>query len=377
MAEPGLNLLVVTPSGRSRGGAEEALLQLVRERRAANLQISVAFLEEGDLPPLVQAEGVETIVFDSGRFRDVGRLLRTVAAIRRFILAQKPDVVLGWMTKGHLYGAVAAALTGTPAVYFQMGLPDGGGVDRLARYLPTIGALGCSDYVAREQQKRVKHRVLGVPMAFDGARIAEAAALSVAEAKEKLGFDPDRPLVGMVGRLQRWKGMHVFAAAMAEVLEKHPACQAVIVGGPHHHEPDYPACLEGVLASSGLRDRVRLAGARRDAVQWMQAMDIFVHASDHEPFGIVILEAMALGKAVIATREGGPSEIIAPDINGQLTPWNDAPALARAILRYLDEPAFAQRCSHAAQERAQDFTAPQYVRRLRSALEDLLGRRTA
>lgn len=373
MAEKEMKLLVVMPSGISRGGAEEALLQLARERQAGNFELTVVFLENGDLPALIRATGADVTILETGRLREIGRTVRMVATLRRLILEQKPDLVLGWMTKGHLYGAAAAALAHTPAAYFQMGRPDGGRIDLLARHLPAVGALGCSDYVAREQQKCVNHRVIGVPLAFDGNRIERATSLNPGEAKKRFDFDPARPLVGIVGRLQRWKGMHVFVAAVAEVLKKHPDCQAVIVGGKHDLEPDYADELDRVIASSGLTNRIRMAGPQRDAAEWMQAMDIFVHASDHEPFGIVIIEAMALGKAVIATREGGPSEIIHPDIDGQLTPWNDAHALARAILRYLDDPAFALRCAAAARQRALDFTVPMYVRRLRKALDELLA----
>lgn len=368
-----MKLLIVMPSGVFRGGSEEVLLQFVRARGAAGLETPVVFLQDGDVPPLVRAEGVQVTVLEAGRFRQAGRYLKTIGALRRIIRAERPRAVIGWMTKGHLYGGVAAALSGTPAAYFQMGRPDGGWIDVLARYIPAAGALACSEFIAREQQALVSHRVIGIPMAFDDRRTARAAALPAPEAKIKFGFDPARPLVGIVGRLQRWKGMHVFVQAMAEVLKTRPECQAVIVGGKHHLEPDYPAFLDDVIAAAGLRNRIHLAGSRSDAMMWMQAMDVFVHASDAEPFGLVIVEAMSLGKAVIATREGGPSEIIQPGVNGQLTPFGDVPALSRAILRYLEDPAFARRCAEAARERARAFTIPQYVRRVRSAMEQLLG----
>ncbi len=86
-----------------------------------------------------------------------------------------------------------------------------------------------------------------------------------------------------------------------------------------------------------------MAGAQTNIPEWMQAMDVMVHASDREPFGIVVLEAMALGKPLVAGAEGGPREIITEGVNGLLTPYDDAPALAQAIARYLNDPEWAER----------------------------------
>jgi glycosyltransferase involved in cell wall biosynthesis len=85
----------------------------------------------------------------------------------------------------------------------------------------------------------VRHRVLGVALAADVSRFSEATKHSPADTRRRLGLDPDRPLVGIVGRLQRWKGMHVYAEAMSSVLKEVSDCQGIIVGGKHHLEPYY------------------------------------------------------------------------------------------------------------------------------------------
>jgi glycosyltransferase involved in cell wall biosynthesis len=100
----------------------------------------------------------------------------------------------------------------------------------------------------------------------------------------------------------------------------------------------------------------------------MQAMDVVVHASDSEPFGIVIVEGMALGKPVIAGDKGGPTEIIEPGVTGVLTPYGDAAALAAAINRYLDDPLFAAQVGAAAQKRAQHFSVDNYARNVVAAI---------
>jgi glycosyltransferase involved in cell wall biosynthesis len=99
-------------------------------------------------------------------------------------------------------------------------------------------------------------------------------------------------------------------------------------------------------------------------------MDVFVHTSDREPFGIVVIEAMALGKPVIAGSGGGPAEIITDGENGLLVPYGDDESLAHAILRYLDDHAFAARLGAAARTRAAVFDDRTYAAHVIAALRE-------
>ena len=165
----------------------------------------------------------------------------------------------------------------------------------------------------------------------------------------------------MVGRLERWKGPHVLVEAMPDVLRAHPDAHCVLVGGVHPRHPEYGDLLEARIDALGLQDRVLLAGPQSDPEVWMAAMDVVVHASDNEPFGIVVIEGLASGKPVVAGAEGGPTEVIVPEVHGLLSPYGDAPALARAVNRFLDDPEFAQRCAAAGRPRAEEFSAQAYA----------------
>ncbi len=368
-----LKLLVVMPSGQWRGGAEAALLHLAQARKAAGIELTVAFIEDGNLPPHFKSEGVETPIFDAGRLRDPVRFLRTLGQLRRLITAKRPDAVVGWMTKAHLYGGIAAKLARVPALYFQMGLPDSGSIDRLARFVPSAGVLTCSEFAARKQREAGSSHVIPVHPACEHARFSKMRGIPAAAMKQQLGFDPARPLVGIVGRLQRWKGIHVFLEAMASVLQRQPDCQAVVVGGLHELEPDYPAFLDRRLRELGLEGRVRMAGAQNNPHEWMQAFDIFVHASHEEPFGIVVVEAMSLGKPVIATKPGGPEEIITEGRDGLLIPPDAPEAMTTAIERLLNDPSLREKIGCAASERAALFTPENFARELKRAVREILG----
>src|SRR5258708_36857359 len=194
--------------------------------------------------------------------------------------------MLSWMTKGHIYGGGGGVVVRIPEGCYQLGVPDNTLLDRLSRLVPATGALGCSDFVTRAQQSKVRCRVLSVPLAADLDRFGKVAGISTETCKLRLGFDPSRPLIGTVGRLQRWKGMHLFAEAMAKVLKSRPECQGVIVGGSHELEAEYAKLLGRWGNAVGLKGKLILAGKQKNVPGGRQAMGVFVQPPNQEPFGI-------------------------------------------------------------------------------------------
>ena len=366
--EPLLRTLIVMPSASMRGGAEETLLHVAKHARQAGLALTVVFLEDGDLLSKFVRAGASVVLMPAGRLRNPLRFFQVEKELVRFIRSGGFDIVLGWMTKAHIYSGLSAWICGVPALYFQHGLPERTWLDRLSRLVPAAAGLACSRFVASEQQKFVGHPVLAVPVSADLDRFRAVARIPVSEAKAKRGFDPLLPLVGIVGRLQRWKGMHVFVDAVARVSRNFPSCQAVIVGGRHEYEPDYEEFLRRMIIRSGLEGCVRMAGRQEDVPSWMGAMDVVVHASNREPFGLVVVEAMAMGKPVVATIPGGPGEMIVPGETGLLVPEGDPEALAAAISQFLSEPQFAGRCGVGAANSVEMFSPRRFASRLADAL---------
>ena len=364
------------PSAHLHGGAEEALIQLLQNREAAGLSaILVILLEDGELKKVFEDSGTAVSLVDGGRLREPWKIASATLKIGSLVKEFRADLVLGWMTKAHIYGGPAALLAGVPAIYFQMGLPDNGMVDRLSRLVPAAGALGCSEFAAKLQQTCVRYRVLAVPLAADFTRFSEAAKQPAAEIRRRLGLELDRPIVGIVGRMQRWKGMHVFVEAMAQVFQKIPDCEGLIVGGMFKLEPEYEPWLRKRISELGMEEKIKMVGVQRNVPEWMQAMDVVVHASEREPFGIVVIEAMSLGKPVVATRPGGPEEIITQDSDGQLVTWNKPDELAEAILKYLLNPEWAGSVGERAKQRSREYTVERYAERLGDALRKLISRR--
>lgn len=368
-----MKILIVMPLARQLGGGELMLLQLLRHAGTTGAQFTVVFLRDGPMVAEARAQGHAVHLVDAGRFRQPWK--RAMAARRVAQIAREAavDVILGWMVAAQPVAGVAALLAGVPSVWYQVGLPGRGWLDRVATAIPARGILVLSR-AGGEAQARVKP-LRPQKLVYPGTSLAayNAAALpSPAAARAQLGLPGDGPLIGIVGRLQHWKGMHVLIEAMPAVLARHPGAHAVIVGGKHDLEPGYEAQLRERIEALGLASHVTLAGFQQNIPIWMQAMDVVVHASDTEPFGIVVIEAMALGKPVVAGARGGPAEVITDGMNGLLARFGDAQALAAAVLRYLDDPAFASECGARAHTRAADFTEERYAANVVSAVREFV-----
>jgi glycosyltransferase involved in cell wall biosynthesis len=349
-----------------------ALRHLAQHADATGIEWIFAFLEDGPEVARFQSMGLETYVVKAGQLRDVTIWLRCVLGLAGIARRRKVDVVFGWMSKAHLYGGVAAALLGLPAVWFQHGSPSRKQMlDRMSAAVPARCVFACSSHIARMQQALLHpaRRVRVVNPGVDIVRFDKSRGRNPEELREALGLPRDERIVGMVARLQRWKGVHTLIEAMPNVIAGFPDVRCVIVGGKHDLEPEYASFVESRISELGLTDRVLIAGFQENVPEWMQAMDVVVHASDNEPFGMVVIEAMALGKPVVSVNRGGPLEIITNGVDGLLVPHGDSGELAEAIVGLLaDEPRRLE-MGRRARTRASEFSTERFAARIAGAVE--------
>jgi glycosyltransferase involved in cell wall biosynthesis len=162
--------------------------------------------------------------------------------------------------------------------------------------------------------------------------------------------------VGLVATYARWKGHELFleAAARARRLAPEAGLRFAITGGPIYRTRGSQYSVEELRALAGhLGLEVDWAPFTEDAPAAYRALDVVVHASTRpEPFGRTIVEAMACGRAVVASGEGGPLEIVTPEVDGLIFTPRDPDALARAIARLALEPPLRERLGAAARETA-------------------------
>lgn len=369
-----MRVLVLMPLAEQRGGHELMLMELLRNANRAETTWRVTFLEDGPLVDQARSLGIAATVLPAGRLRHVNTFTRTVIAVSR--LAGEVDAVLSWMAKAHLYGGPAAVIARKPAIWFQAGQPSRRAwMDRAVTLLPAVGVLTVSS--SSDAAQRAIRPVRTTRLVYPGVdleRFKPEAVPDRGRARALLNLDQDAPIVGVVARLQRWKGIHLLIEALPRVHASFPNTTAVIVGGLHFSEPDYEQELRELAQRLGVAEKVVFAGLQRDVPSWISAMDVLAHPAYGEPFGLSIVEGMALGKPVVASDSGGPLEIIEDSTSGVLFRTGDASALAESLCQLLGDQQAAALIGQRARERAQSFSSIRFAEGVEDAIRTLASR---
>ena len=374
-----VRVLYVSAAGE-RGGLEVVLLSILKAVDRSRFTPNVALLEGGPLVGEVRDTDTETWVIEAGRVRNVMRAADAIAHLVRLIKRERIAVVHTMNAKAHLYGGCAAALCGAPCVYHLHGVPRpspsrDGIVSLLSVIVPAARTIACSRFVADTFRQAWRSR-RQVTVVHNGLSpwLRERETRSV---REELGIADAEPLVVMIARLQRWKGVHVFVDAAAEVARLCEDARFLVVGGSLFGlERDYPAELRARAERLGLFKALRFVGHQPSTARFFADADVVVHASvEPEPFGMVVLEAMAAGKPVVATDLGGPREIVLDGETGYLIPPNRADLLAESIVTLVQNPELRARMGQVGQIRfTATFVAERMCRELERIYEGLTSR---
>jgi glycosyltransferase involved in cell wall biosynthesis len=368
---PGVKVLFVMPAAHRHGGAENILWTYLRHVDRERIEPAVVFFGDGPFRAEVAGLGMSTHVL---RPEDCPRprIVSYSARLARIVRAERADVILSWMIDAATFASVAGVLAGRArrTAFWQANMPEKGPVERLAAMLPTRMVFLYSHATAAVQDEIWPHRpTLVVHPGVDEPERLDPAARDALRAE--LGLPAGTPVVGIAGRLMTWKGQHHVLRALAALRDRGHAVHGLIVGGDAYEaEPSYEPFLHRLTAELGLEEHVTFTGQVPDATRYIQLMDVAVNASDHEPFGIVLLEAMALGVAVVAVGAGGPAELIEDGVSGRLVGSADPELFAGAIEPMLADPALRERLAEGGRRRYQDgFTPERMVERITAALE--------
>lgn len=343
-SRPRLHVLQILEA--TTGGTRRHMVDLISHLPADRFRVSLACSTRRDprfLDDLadMKARGVTVHIVPMRReirpFSDLAAFVQ----LRRIIRRGGFDVVHTHSSKAGFLGRLAAASAGVPRIIhtphtfpFQMdvhGFRRSGYVqlERLAARFTDRLICVCP------AQKILAQSVI------DPARIAvveNGIALRpprdpAERQRHRLawGVAPDQPLVGVVGRFVPQKGYADVVAAAGLVAELRPDARFALVG-----DGELKTDIEGRIRSRGLQSRVVIVEGREDAPELMPAFDIVALPSLWEGLPYVLLEAMAAGRAVVATRVGGIPDVIDDGRDGVLVPAREPAALAAAIAKLID-----------------------------------------
>jgi len=196
-----------------------------------------------------------------------------------------------------------------------------------------------------------------------------------ARVRKEWGVQDDELLVGMAGRVTRWKGQSVFAVMASLLTRRYSKVKFAAVGGVFDNETFYMDQFREQVKTLGLEGRFIIDDFRSDMPDVFAAFDIFVLPSTlPEPFGLVVIEAMASGKPVVATAPGGPSETVVPGETGYLVNPSDPKGTAAAVEELLASPELRARMGAAGRKRASEvFSLSRYVDNFKDLYSRLLA----
>jgi glycosyltransferase involved in cell wall biosynthesis len=178
---------------------------------------------------------------------------------------------------------------------------------------------------------------------------------SRASIREQFGIPQNAPVIGIAARMNPWKGHYELIGAASRLRLAFPHLHVIILGA---NVPEMRADFENRAREGGIADRVHFGGFQKDVRPFLQELDLFVHPSYGEPFGLSIVEAMAMRKPVIACASGGVPEIITHGQDGLLVQERSAEAVANAITTLLNDADLCRQMGARARETVRDRFTP-------------------
>ncbi len=195
--------------------------------------------------------------------------------------------------------------------------------------------------------------------------------------QKEFDLDKEKKLFGIFGRIIDWKGIKEFVHAAAIVIQSVPNTKAFIVGDCSDGNNNYFQGVKDLITSYGLEQSIILTGYRKDVPKFMGLMDVVVHASiKPEPFGMVLIEAMAMGKPVVATKMGGPLDIVEDGKTGFLVNGGSTEQMAESIIQLLTNKNLANSMGEKGKQRAKKkFSKEKYARQVEQVYATILRNR--
>jgi glycosyltransferase involved in cell wall biosynthesis len=359
---------------RVLGGAENAMLMLLDSLDRTAWQPTLLIEDAVGTEPLAERAAALGVPVRRVPPLPLGLTgARRVPALARLLRRLRPDVFHAHMTSpvACKWGLAAALLARVPAVLGTVQVGAYEPPNRSAYWQLRALSRGVDRYlavsreIAGELVERLDWPAEKVEVVYNAVDVEQVEAAAPPGLREQLGGSETRPLVLTPARLDAQKGHGTLLEAIVEV----PEATFVLAG----EGPEQPA-LEARVAELGIGERVSFLGRREDVPQLLAACDVFALPSLYEGSSLAVLEAMAAGIPVVSSAIGGTEELVEDGRSGLLVAPGDAPALAAALRRLLDDPDLRQELAARARERVDEgLRREQMAARVAGVYDELLG----
>ncbi|HZS94018.1 MAG TPA: glycosyltransferase family 4 protein [Chloroflexota bacterium] len=349
------SVLMVSNHAEIVGGGEISLLGLLEALDRARWAPIAVVPAEGVAAQRCRTMDIPVHVVPMPTLRRPGlTLIQSVVALSRLMAKTHAFVVHANGSRAMVYAGLAAKWAGRPVVWHVRVADSEGWLDRVLFRLADRVVVN-SHAVGRRFSWADPRKVRCIHNGVDTVRFAPRPVSK--DLRKRLGFAEGEPVVASVGRLVPYKGYGDFLDAAALVQRVRPDTRWMLVGdGTIRNE------LEAQSRQLGLGSCVSFTGWLDDVRDVLALCDVFVLPSRSEHFGRVLIEAMAMGKPVVATDGGGVPEIVRHGETGLLVPSNQPASLAQAILTLLDDPVYATSLGAAGRARVErEFSLSRHV----------------
>lgn len=361
-------------------GSEKHLLMLLKGLDKAKYQVKLILLVERD-------KSLDDCVlhFEGGGVQVKRVLIRgdidplLVWRLYRLLREGNYDLVHTHLIHADLYGTLAAKLAGVPIIVSTKHNDDAFRRHSLYAFLDRLASKFANKIIViSDSLRRFFVEVEGldagkITRIYYGLDAAEFGVHSLGDSsvREEFGIEANWPMAGIVARLDRQKGHTYLLTAFAKVVETLPQAKLLVVGDGYLRGD-----LEKQTRGLGITSQVTFTGWRNDVPRIMADLDLLILPSLWEGFGLVLLEAMAMAKPIVATRVSAIPEIMVDGETGILVPPKDPNSLAEAIIRLVQNPSRAREMGRKGRERLEkEFSVEKMVKQAERVYESLIEER--
>lgn len=313
------------------GGTEKNIISLVTHLNKDRYENTVvALMPGGEMIDGLRGYGIEAECLGMWNKFDLSAIFK----LYRIFREKKIDILHTYLFHANVLGRMVGRLAKVPVIISSIRVMESRRhhlwIDWLTNWMVDAETCVC-EAVRKFTMERVGIRPDKLVTIPNGIDVREYNLdIDLGGEKRKLHIESNYPVLGVMGRLHEQKGYIYLLRAMVKIVKKYPRTILLVVGdGPLRKR------LEGECAKLGINEAVKFLGFRKDIKELMTLMDVFVLPSLWEGMPNVLLEAMALGRPVVATRVGGAEELIEDGVTGLLVPPADEGTLAEAIINIL------------------------------------------
>lgn len=375
-------------------GAEHVLLLILSRLDRAKFESLVVCPSSGELRPKIEELNVTCQPINELRARFTSRpdlLLRYLASFvqtlldfRKIVRREQPALIHANSTRAGLVATAATfGMRRTPVVWHLHDVLPAHPVSTMIRlfaacFARRVSLLAVSRAVETAFRGRVPAGWLNVAVihnAIDTNRFVRDQT-GADKLRAELNLSRDAAVFGIAGQLTPRKGQLELIYAFAEAARAMPNAVLLVVGASiFNRDDEYRKELIYAAKLCGIESKVRFLGKRSDMATVFSALDVLVLNSHNEPFGLVLVEAMAVGIPVLATAVDGVSEIVEHDKTGWLVTAQDQTALSNALIALGRQPELRRRLAESGREHAQiNFRAEKYIVAVEEYFNSLLRR---